>query len=103
MPRRSPSALASAWPMRDAGVLDRVVVVDVQVALGLDRHVDQRMARQLVEHMVEEADAGRDVGLAGAVDIDGDRDLGFLGLAADASVRSAAAHAMACSMELAVA
>ena len=68
---------------RDAGVLDGVVVVDVQVALGLDRHVDQRMARQLLQHMVEEADAGGDVEAAGAVDIDGDRDRGLLGLAAD--------------------
>ena len=68
---------------RNAGVLDRVVVVDVQVALGLDRHVDQRMARQLLQHVVEEADAGRDVEAAGAVDIDGDRDRGLLGLAAD--------------------
>ena len=56
---------------RDADILGGVVVVDVQVALGLDRHVDQGMARQLVEHVVEKADAGRDRGLAGAVEIDG--------------------------------
>ena len=68
---------------RNAGVLDGVVVVDVQVALGLDRHVDQRVARKLLQHMVEEADAGGDIEAAGAVDIDGDRDRGLLGLAAD--------------------
>ena len=55
---------------RDADVLDRVVIVDVQVALGAHRQVDQRMARELVEHVVEEADAGGDVGRAGAVEID---------------------------------
>jgi hypothetical protein len=43
----------------DAGVFDRMVIIDMQVALGLDLHVDQGMSRQLVEHMVEEADAGR--------------------------------------------
>ncbi len=67
---------------RDAGVLDRVVVVDMQVALGLDRHVDQRMPGELVEHMVEEADAGGHVGLAGAVNIERDRNFGLLRLAA---------------------
>src|SRR2546430_52360 len=40
------------------------------------------MARQLVEHMVEEADARRNVGSALAVDMDRHRNLGFLGLAA---------------------
>ncbi|CDX17810.1 hypothetical protein MPLA_1170034 [Mesorhizobium sp. ORS 3359] len=76
-------SLAQRLADGDAGVLDRVVVVDMQVALSLDRHVDQRMSRQLVEHMVEETDAGRNVGLALAVDMDRDRNLGFLGLAAD--------------------
>ena len=68
---------------RDADVLGGVVVVDVQVALGLDRDVDARMARQQVEHVVEEADAGRDRRRAGAVEIDRDRDVGFLGVALD--------------------
>ena len=68
---------------RDADILGGVVVVDMQVALGLDRDVDARMPRQQVEHMVEKADAGRDVGHAGAVEVDGDLDVGFLGLALD--------------------
>ena len=69
---------------RDAGVLDRVVVVDMQVALHLDREVDQRMAGEEVEHMVEEADAGRDLGLAGAVESERHGDIGLVGAAADA-------------------
>ena len=43
---------------RDADVFDRVVAVDVQVALGVDVEVDQAVAGDLVEHVVEEADAG---------------------------------------------
>ena len=39
------------------------------------------MARELVEHVVEEADAGRDVRLAGAVEVDGDVDRGLVGFA----------------------
>src|SRR5258705_6521552 len=68
---------------RDADVLGGVMVVDMQVALGLDRDVDARMARQEVEHMVEEADAGRDRRRAGAVEVDRDLDVGFLGGALD--------------------
>ena len=54
------------------------MMVDVQVALGLDLDVDPRMARQQVEHVVEKADAGRDRRTALAVEIDGDLDVGFL-------------------------
>ena len=43
---------------RDADVLDGVVVVDVQVAGGADLEVEERVAGELVEHVVEEADAG---------------------------------------------
>ena len=66
---------------RDADILGGVVVVDMQVALGLDRDVDARMARQQVEHVVEKADAGRDRRRAGAVEVDRDLDVGLLGCA----------------------
>lgn len=55
----------------DARVFNCVVIVDVQVALRLDLHVDQRMARKLVEHMVEEADAGGNLRFSDTVEIDG--------------------------------
>jgi hypothetical protein len=68
----------------DANILDGVVLVDMQIALGLRTVMSiRRMARQLIEHMVEEADAGGDIELAGAVEIQRYRDLGFLRLALD--------------------
>ena len=45
-------ALAKAWP-GDADVFDRVVAVDVQIARAFDVHVDQAVARDLVQHVVE--------------------------------------------------
>ena len=45
-------------PERDAGVLDRVVTVHVQIAPGLDREIEQGVPGERVEHVVEEADAG---------------------------------------------
>src|SRR5450830_1543159 len=59
----------------DAGVFHRVVGVDVQV--------DQAVAGDLVQHMVEEGHAGVELLLAGAVQVDGDTDLGLVGVADD--------------------
>jgi hypothetical protein len=68
---------------RDAHVFDRVVAVDVQVAFGLDVQVDQPVAGDLVQHVVEKTDAGGQPGLAGAVKVDADGDLGLGGVAGD--------------------
>ncbi len=57
------------------------MIIDVQVALNLDLHVDQRMAAQLVQHMVEKSHAGGNFRFAGAVDIHTHRNRGFVGLA----------------------
>jgi hypothetical protein len=59
---------------RDGDVLDGVVGVDVEVAHGLDGQVEATVAAELVEHVVVERDARRAVGLARAVEIDGDLD-----------------------------
>ena len=75
--------LAQRLAEHDRGVLDRVVGVDVGVALGLDGQVDQRVPGERGEHVVVEADAGRDVVAAGAVEVDLDEHLGLAGLALD--------------------
>ena len=75
---------------RDADILGGVVMVDMQVALGLHRDVDAGMARQQIEHVVEKADAGRNRRRAGAVEIDRDLDVGFLGGAFDGRLTHAA-------------
>src|SRR6202034_3450209 len=52
--------LGKRLAQRAAGVLDRVVIVDVAVPLGPNGEVDEGMARQLVEHMIEKSDPGND-------------------------------------------
>ncbi len=42
----------------DADILGRVMEVDVQVALGADVEVEQRVAGERGQHVVEEADPG---------------------------------------------
>ena len=68
---------------RDADVLDGVVRVDVQVALGLDLEVEHAVARHLVEHVLEERQAGGELRRALAVQVELHPDLGFLGVAGD--------------------
>jgi hypothetical protein len=60
-----------------------VVLVDVQIAGYRAPDVDQRVARELFNHVVEEADSGRHFISAGAVEIHLDCDIGLLGFAGD--------------------
>ena len=55
---------------RDACVLHRVVIINVQITLGTDGHVNERVARQLIQHMIEETNAGLIVIDTCAVEID---------------------------------
>lgn len=75
--------LREAAPERDAHVLDRMVVVDMQVACRLHLEVDEGMACDLLKHVVEEADPGRDPGGSAAVEDEADTDGGLGGFAAD--------------------
>ena len=75
--------LRDRLPERDAAVLGGVVRVDVQVADRCQLDIDERMPRQLFEHVVEEADAGGDIIDAGAVEPDGDVEPRLVGVAAD--------------------
>src|SRR3546814_11855641 len=43
----------------DAGVLGRMMLIDMQVAHRLDLEVDEGMAGKLLQHMVKKTDAGR--------------------------------------------
>ena len=84
--------LGNRLPDRNAGIFDGMMIVDMQVTLGLDFHVDQRMPGKLVEHMVEEADTGRNLGFAGAVKIDGNGYRSFVRLSGNC------ARAACCSL-----
>ena len=78
--------LAEGVAHGEANVLVGVVVVDVRVPRGLDRDVKEPVAGDLVEHMVKEGNAGRGVGLPGAVEVQCDRHVRLFGLARDAGL-----------------
>ena len=58
MPRRLPSACRQRLAERDAEILDRVVLIDVEIAVGLDAQVEGAMPRDQLQHVIEETDAG---------------------------------------------
>ena len=61
----------------DAHILHRVVAVDVQVTLALNVQIDQTMTGNLVDHVIQKTNASVQLGLATAVQIDANGDLGF--------------------------
>src|ERR1700742_3942918 len=59
--------LAQRLTKHDRGVLDGVVALDLDVALGLDGQVEAGVGAKRGQHVVEERHAGVDVHDAGAV------------------------------------
>ena len=71
-------SLGEGLPEGDAGVLDGVVGVDLQIALGLHAQVEAGVPAQLGDHVVEERHPGVGPAVAAAVQVElhGDLDLG---------------------------
>jgi hypothetical protein len=75
--------LGKSLTQGDAHVFNGVVAIDVQVAHRVDVQIDQAVTGDLIEHVIEETNAGMQLGRAGAVEIDSNSDLGFSGVASD--------------------
>ena len=73
--------LIERLPQRDADVFHGVVRIDVQIALGENVDVQQAVPGDLIEHVIEKRQPGIELGLAAAVQIQLDADLGFQSVA----------------------
>src|SRR5262249_40118071 len=51
----------------NAGILDRMVLVDMQIAFRVQFDIDETVPGKLLQHMVEEADPGDNASSTGAV------------------------------------
>ena len=60
MPLRSPSAFEHGLAEHDADVFDGVVLIHVEIARRLQRQIEAAVPREQLQHVIEEADAGRD-------------------------------------------
>src|SRR6185503_20287 len=65
----------------DADVFNRVMRVNIEVALRFDREIDQAVSREQVEHVIEESNAGLRGCFAGAIEIERDANVGLFRLA----------------------
>ena len=68
---------AQRLTQRQRDVLDRVVLVDVQIAGALHVEREAAVLAELLEHVVEEAEARLRARFGLAVEIDGDTDVGL--------------------------
>ena len=75
--------LSESLSQRDANIFDRVMGIDMQIALGGDTDIHHAMACDLVQHVVEKAQAAIQLGNARAIKVDGSGNLGFQGIAFD--------------------
>ena len=75
--------LGDGRAQHERDVLDRVVLVDLQVAVRVDREVEQAVVGERAEQVVVEPDAGVDGGVAGPVEAERDRDLRLVRRARD--------------------
>jgi len=77
------TSLGKCLPQRDADILHRMVRIDMQITLGLDRQIDEPMAGNLIEHVIEKRHTAIQTGLARTIQIEMHADLGFESVAAD--------------------
>ena len=61
------------------GVLDGVMLVNMQITIGMHHEVNHSMLAYLLKHMVEETKSGRDVTLSCSVEVDAHMNVSFLG------------------------
>ena len=64
--------LAQRHPEDNPDILDRVVVIDVEIPTRVDGQINQTMPGDLGEHVLEEADAGGEGGCALSIEVDGE-------------------------------
>ncbi len=76
----------------DADVFDGVVQIDFEIAGRGDNQIEARVLAELLEHVVEERNAGRDLRGTRAVDHEVELDRGLLGRRASAAPSGSPDH-----------
>nr|ADI17045.1 hypothetical protein [uncultured alpha proteobacterium HF0010_30A23] len=80
-PSLVPQGFLERLAQHKADILSGVVRINVQITFGFDGQVDECMLTQQVEHVVKEANAGRNLVRTGAIEVKGQGNVGFTGCA----------------------
>ena len=75
--------LVESLAERDADVLDRVVLIDVEIARGMQFQIEAAVPREQLQHVIEEANAGARPGTGRGRRGQRQADVGFVGLAVE--------------------
>ena len=86
-----PERLFEGFSQHQADVLDRVVIIDGDVALRLHFEIEEAVLGEKREHVIEEWDARVDLAHAAAVEAERELDVGFGRLARDGCYAEGAA------------
>ena len=70
-------------PKNDAGVFDRVVIINFDIARRFQLQIEESVAGKEREHVIEKGDAGFDFSDASAIDVQLHLDLSLFGIAGD--------------------
>ncbi len=70
----------------DAEIFDGVVVIHLGVAGGVDGEIEKTMNSKKGQHVIHKRNAGGNIGLTGAAQLEGEADVGFFGLAMDCAL-----------------
>ena len=89
--QRQPQRLAQRQP----GIFHGVVIVNIEVAANVNFKTEAAVGGDLIEHMIEEADAGVDFAAAFAIQPDFDIHLGLFGVALNVGIAVAASQLFA--------
>src|SRR5713101_9374646 len=69
----------------DADVFDGMMLVHIEIATGVHAEIKRAVARNQLEHVVEEADSGGDARFSPSIQIQLKTDVRFVGLAMNSS------------------
>jgi hypothetical protein len=78
-----PQRFFESLTQHQADILDRVVIVDVRVAFGVNRQIEQPVLRKQGEHVVEKGYARFDLRHAAPINGKSKRDVGLRSFAGD--------------------
>src|SRR5882762_7669080 len=82
----APKRFVESLAQGDANIFHRMVLIHVQIAVGFETKVKATVPGKEFQHVIEESNAGGNLVLSAAIDVQREVDAGLVGVALDASL-----------------